>query len=279
MKKAIIIGAGPAGLTAAFELLQRSAIRPIVFERTDYIGGISRTANYKGNRIDIGGHRFFSKSDRVMHWWLQFMPLEQGTAAAVPITYQQQTRTLGSSGSADSSRTDTVMLVRPRKSRIYFLRRFFDYPIRLSADTLRKLGAIRTIRIGISYLNAVARPIKPESNLEEFFINRFGVELYRTFFRDYTEKVWGVPCSRISAEWGAQRVKGTLDIEDRHPHSEEHIQTFVALPKSERNGNIPDRALPLSEIRSRPALGGGRSARTGRRRRNSPQLGSCPHAA
>jgi protoporphyrinogen oxidase len=208
MKKAIIIGAGPAGLTAAFELLQRSAIRPIVFERTDYIGGISRTANYKGNRIDIGGHRFFSKSDRVMNWWLQFMPLEQGTAAAVPITYQQQTRTLGSSGSADSSRTDTVMLVRPRKSRIYFLRRFFDYPIRLSADTLRKLGAIRTFRIGISYLNAVARPIKPESNLEEFFINRFGVELYRTFFRDYTEKVWGVPCSRISAEWGAQRVKG-----------------------------------------------------------------------
>jgi len=98
--------------------------------------------------------------------------------------------------------------VRQRKSRIYFLRKLFDYPISLTKDTLRKLGPIRTLRIGLSYLHAVVRPIRDEQNLEEFFINRFGRELYRTFFKDYTEKVWGVACDKISADWGAQRVKG-----------------------------------------------------------------------
>ena len=100
------------------------------------------------------------------------------------------------------------MLVRQRKSRIYFLRRFFDYPISLSKDTLQKLGLVRTIRIGMSYLQAVIRPIRNEQNLEQFFINRFGKELYKTFFQAYTEKVWGISCDKISAEWGAQRVKG-----------------------------------------------------------------------
>src|SRR3954451_3697072 len=207
-KTAIIIGAGPAGLTAAYELVTRAGIQPIVLERTDYVGGISRTANYKGNRIDIGGHRFFSKSDRVMNWWIRFLPLSAEAAAGSAITYQQQTRTLTTSGATDPGAADRVMLLRPRKSRIYFLRRFFDYPIRLSADTLKKLGALRTVKIGVSYLKAMANPIKPETNLEEFFINRFGVELYKTFFKDYTEKVWGIPCNQISAEWGAQRIKG-----------------------------------------------------------------------
>jgi protoporphyrinogen oxidase len=186
-RQAIIIGAGPAGLTAAYELLTRTDIQPIVLERFDYMGGISRTVQYKGNRMDIGGHRFFSKSDRVMNWWLAQLPQEEPGQA---------------------EREDDVMLVRGRKSRIYFLRKFFEYPIQLSAATLGNLGPWRTLRIGFSYLKAMMFPIRKVENLEQFFINRFGRELYLTFFKSYTEKVWGVPCDKISAEWGAQRIKG-----------------------------------------------------------------------
>ncbi len=206
---AIIIGAGPAGLTAAFELLQRTDIVPIVLEAEDYVGGISRTANYKGNRIDIGGHRFFSKSDRVMEWWLDRMPMQQVPPGQATISYQQKSRDVATAGQGpDPEKCDRVMLLRLRKSRIYFLRRFFDYPITLSLDTIKKLGLLRIMKIGLSYLRAVVFPFRPEKNLEEFFINRFGRELYRTFFKSYTEKVWGERCSAISAEWGAQRVKG-----------------------------------------------------------------------
>jgi len=207
-RKALIIGAGPAGLTAAYELLTRTDVRPVVVEKSAYMGGIARTVSYKGNRIDIGGHRFFSKSDRVMEWWLRFLPLQGHADPSFRITYQNQSRDLGGGEGPDPDRTERVMLVRSRKSRIYYLRRFFDYPISISPDTVRKLGLLRTIRIGFSYLRAMLFPIRPERNLEEFFINRFGRELYRTFFRDYTEKVWGVPCTEISAEWGAQRIKG-----------------------------------------------------------------------
>ncbi|MEO8505561.1 MAG: NAD(P)/FAD-dependent oxidoreductase, partial [Acidobacteriota bacterium] len=209
-RTAVIIGAGPAGLTAAFELLDRTDIHAVVLEKSTYMGGIARTVNYKGNRIDIGGHRFFSKSDRVMEWWQRFMPLQALADPKQTITYQRQTRELAGSTTAapDPATTDRVMLLRGRKSRIYYLRRFFDYPISLSVDTLGKLGLMRTFKIGFSYLRSAAFPIRPETNLEEFFINRFGRQLYATFFRDYTEKVWGVPCERISAEWGAQRVKG-----------------------------------------------------------------------
>ncbi len=208
-QRAIIIGGGPAGLTAAYELLKRTEIHPVVLEKSDILGGISRTVNYKGNRIDIGGHRFFSKSDRVMEWWLEIMPLQHSRNAEEEITYQGRTRTIRSSDQGpDPDRVDEVMLVRGRKSRIYFLRRFFEYPITLSVETLRNLGLWRTIRIGISYLLTVLFPIRNEKNLEEFFINRFGRELYLTFFKSYTEKVWGVACREISAEWGAQRIKG-----------------------------------------------------------------------
>ncbi len=185
--QAIIIGGGPAGLTAAYELLARTDIHPIVIERFDYMGGISRTVQYKGNRMDIGGHRFFSKSDRVMNWWLEQLPQEMP---------------------GQSEKEDDVMLVRGRKSRIYFLRKFFEYPIQLSKATLTNLGPARTVRIGLSYLRSMLFPIRKVENLEQFFINRFGRELYLTFFKSYTEKVWGVPCDKISAEWGAQRIKG-----------------------------------------------------------------------
>ena len=206
---AIIIGAGPAGLTAAIELQRHSGIKPILLEASQDIGGISRTIRYKGNRMDIGGHRFFSKSDRVMRWWLDLVPVEAGSEEAGQLRYQGQQRNVPATSSApDPNTEDLVMLVRERKSRIYFLRRFFDYPIRLTADTLIKMGAVRTFRAGISYMRSALLPQREERSLEDFLINRFGKQLYLTFFKSYTEKVWGVPCHEISAEWGAQRIKG-----------------------------------------------------------------------
>jgi len=206
---AIIIGAGPAGLTAAIELQRRSGIKPILVEASHEIGGISRTVRYKGNRMDIGGHRFFSKSDRVMRWWLDLMPVEAGSGQDGELRHQGQQQEMPSCNSASDARDeDLVMLVRQRKSRIYFLRRFFDYPISLTAATFRNMGLIRTFRCGVSYMRSALLPQREEHSLEDFIINRFGKQLYVTFFKSYTEKVWGVPCSQISAEWGAQRIKG-----------------------------------------------------------------------
>jgi protoporphyrinogen oxidase len=208
-KTALLIGAGPAGLTAALEFLRRSDVHPIVLEASHEIGGISRTIRHNGNRIDIGGHRFFSKSDRVMNWWMDLMPPEASADTQHALRHQNKQRTLKTNGTGVTPETtDLVMLVRPRKSRIYFLRRFFDYPIKLTADTLGKLGLMRTLKIGFSYLRARLFPRKVEKSLEDFLINRFGRQLYLTFFKSYTEKVWGVPCEQISAEWGAQRIKG-----------------------------------------------------------------------
>jgi protoporphyrinogen oxidase len=207
-KRAIIIGAGPAGLTAAYELLSRTQIKPIVLEKSEYMGGISRTVNFKGNRIDIGGHRFFSKSDRVMSWWLQMIPLQALENERFAIRYQNMERKVSASTDGPEPTADRVMLVRNRKSRIYYLRHFFDYPITLSKATLINLGLWRTLKIVGSYLKSAAFPEKEENTLEQFFVNRFGNELYKTFFKSYTEKVWGVPCTQISAEWGAQRIKG-----------------------------------------------------------------------
>ena len=249
-KQAIIIGAGPAGLTAALELLRRSDIKPVILEASQEIGGISRTIQYKGNRMDIGGHRFFSKSDRVMQWWIDLMPPQaEEPASEAAISYQGRTRTVAlpvrseeepvlrgagplvletetdeteADGTvhpeqhghtetvvvAGPSDPDLVMLIRPRKSRIYYLRKFFNYPITLTAETLRNLGLARTFRVGTSYLKSRVSQIAPEKSLEDFLINRFGRQLYLTFFKSYTEKVWGTPCDQISAEWGAQRIKG-----------------------------------------------------------------------
>ncbi|HEU4497159.1 MAG TPA: NAD(P)/FAD-dependent oxidoreductase [Flavobacterium sp.] len=207
-KKAIIIGGGPAGLTAAYEFIQNTDIQPIVLEQSGYWGGISRTVNYKGNRIDIGGHRFFSKSDVIMDWWCKILPIlsEQKSLA---ISYQNKSRQIETAAfPSDIEDSDNVMLVRSRKSRIYYQKQFFDYPISLTPETVLKLGIFTTFMIGMSYAKSVIFPIKKEKNLEDFFINRFGAKLYKTFFKDYTEKVWGIKCTEISAEWGAQRIKG-----------------------------------------------------------------------
>jgi protoporphyrinogen oxidase len=206
-KTAIIIGAGPAGLTAAYELLEKTDIRPVIFEKSGDIGGISKTVNYRGNRIDIGGHRFFSKSDRVMQWWQDIMPI-QGAPARDDLILGRDIPVSHAPGAPDPEKTDRVFLIRNRLSRIFFMRRFFDYPISLNRGTLANLGAVKIARIAQSYLRARLFPIRDEKSLEDFFINRFGRELYLTFFKDYTEKVWGVPCSVIKAEWGAQRIKG-----------------------------------------------------------------------
>lgn len=206
---AIIAGAGPAGLTAALELLRHTDVIPLVFESDSQVGGISKTVNYRGNRMDLGGHRFFSKSDWVMNWWQDILPIaasDQAEAATFKLGYQGLTREF--TPARTSVDPDTVMLVRPRLSRIYYLRSFFDYPVKLNGNTIRNLGLPRMASIGLSYAKSRVAPRHPERTLEDFFINRFGDKLYRTFFKDYTEKVWGVPCSEISAEWGVQRIKG-----------------------------------------------------------------------
>lgn len=203
-KHIVIIGGGPAGLTAALELVRRGGVRVTLVERETQLGGIARTIEYKGNRMDLGGHRFFSKSETVMRWWSELLPLQGAPARDDAALRRFVPR---AEGGPDPETQDRVMLVRSRLSRILFLRRFFSYPVSLSLQTLLGLGPVRVVKMGCSYLRSLFRK-REEKSLEDFFINRFGEELYKTFFRDYTEKVWGVPCRDISAAWGAQRVKG-----------------------------------------------------------------------
>lgn len=204
-RTALIAGAGPAGLTAALELQRRTDVRPILIELDSQVGGISKTINYCGNRMDLGGHRFFSKSDWVMDWWQQILPVAAGTEPH-SLTYHGRSHDFAPAPA--TSDPDRVMLVRSRLSRIYYRRRFFDYPLKLSRQTFSNLGATYTAQIAASYAWAQVAPRHPERTLEDFLHNRFGNKLYRTFFKDYTEKVWGVACHEISAEWGAQRIKG-----------------------------------------------------------------------
>ena len=206
-KKAIIIGAGPAGLTAAYEFLKKNNVQPIVIEKSKLLGGISRTIDFKGNKIDIGGHRFFSKSDEVMEWWKNILRIESENEK-IQLTYHNATHSISTITENKSQDEDNIFMIRKRLSRIYYKKTFFNYPIALSIDTILKLGLLNTFLIGLSYFKSLLFPIKNENNLEDFFINRFGKRLYLTFFKDYTEKVWGVPCNKISAEWGAQRIKG-----------------------------------------------------------------------
>ena len=205
MKNVVIIGAGPAGLTAAHELLSRSNEYSVtILEESDRIGGISQTVKYKGNRMDIGGHRFFSKDDRVMEWWYNILP-PQGAPSKDDILLNRKREY--QAGGADPEKTDNVMLKRNRVSRIYYDGKFFDYPVTMKWETIKNMGFFTTMKAGFSYLGAIAKKL-PEDSLENFYINRFGKVLYSMFFEGYTEKLWGRHPKYISADWGSQRVKG-----------------------------------------------------------------------
>ena len=172
--EAVIAGGGPAGLTAAYELSSHGKNCVVLESDARLVGGISRTDEYKGYRFDIGGHRFFSKSDEVNRLWREIL--------------------------------GDQFITRSRLSRIYYDRKFFDYPLK-PVDALRKLGLGRSLRIGISYLRAKLAPIKPEKSFEDWVVNRFGRVLFEIFFKSYTEKVWGMPTSAITADWAAQRIQ------------------------------------------------------------------------
>ena len=203
-KKVVIIGAGPAGLSAAYELIKNEEFEITVLELEKFVGGISRTAYYNGNRMDVGGHRFFTKVERVSNLWHEVMPL-QGSPSSDDIILNR-TIPLEENG-PDPEKEDIVMLKRHRVSRIYFLKKFFDYPISMKPRTFANMGFGRTMKAGFGYLGSCFHKRK-EKSLEDFYINRFGKPLYQLFFESYTEKLWGVHPSKLSADWGAQRVKG-----------------------------------------------------------------------
>ena len=203
-KTAIIIGAGPAGLTAAYRLLTQTDVKPIILEESDAIGGISRTVTTaSGNRMDIGGHRFFSKIDEVNELWAHIMPTQGAPAMDDKMLGREKPLV---DGGPDPEQVDRVMLVRDRVSRIYFLKKFFKYPLSLSFETFKNMGFKNTMKAGFGYLWSCVHKV-PEDNLAGFYINRFGKPLYEMFFEDYTTKLWGVDPKYLSADWGAQRVK------------------------------------------------------------------------
>ena len=206
MKKVIIIGAGPAGLTAGYELQKENNkdYEVIILEADNVVGGISKTVRYKDNRMDIGGHRFFSKSDEIMKFWEELMPIQGENSFDDEILGREKPL---KEGGPNPEKEDQVMLVRTRVSRIYYLKKFFDYPISLKLQTFTNMGLIRTIKAGFSYMKSVFVK-KEDDSLENFYINRFGKVLYSMFFEKYTEKLWGRHPREISADWGAQRVKG-----------------------------------------------------------------------
>ena len=205
-RHAVIIGAGPAGLTAAHELLSRAGDEwdVTLLEAADSIGGISRTVEHNGNRMDMGGHRFFSKIPRVNRWWQNRMPLQGAKSVDDKILGRDCPLV---EGGPDPEREDQVMLSRHRLSRIFYGGKFFDYPVSLNVRTLRSMGFVTTLRVGFSYLHSLVRKL-PETSLENFYVNRFGRQLYSMFFEGYTEKLWGRHPRHIAADWGAQRVKG-----------------------------------------------------------------------
>lgn len=208
-KKVIaIIGGGPAGLTAAYELLKDSGSEKYdvtVYEESDHLGGISATINHNGNRMDLGGHRFFSKDETIMNWWSNIMPV-QGQPSFDDKVLGRDKEFTGDSN-VDPEKMDNVMLIRDRVSRIYYDKKFFDYPVKMNINTIKNMGISKTFKSGTSYLMTRVHKL-PDDNLENFYINRFGKQLYSMFFEGYTAKLWGRHPRDISADWGAQRVKG-----------------------------------------------------------------------
>ena len=200
----VIIGAGPAGLTCAYQLLKKNKnIKVTILEESDSIGGISKTVYYHGNRMDLGGHRFFTKNSDVLKLWLDILPL-QGKPSYDEKLLNIKKKYLGK---VDPEKEDKVMLIRNRISRIFYHKKFFDYPVTLNGKTIRNMGFLTTIQCGFSYIYASLFH-KKEIHLENFYINRFGKKLYEMFFKGYTTKLWGREPKEIDSSWGSQRVKG-----------------------------------------------------------------------
>jgi protoporphyrinogen oxidase len=229
MKKAIIIGAGPAGLTCAYQLLQETDIKPIILEASNVIGGISATICHNGNRLDLGGHRFFTKNKEVMQLWTSLMPIQGEPAIDDKLLGHKKAFV---AGGPNPETDDAVMLIRNRLSRILYLRHFFDYPISLKFQTIKNMGLLRTFKAGLGYFLASVFKRK-ENSLEDFFINRFGKPLYEMFFEDYTEKLWGIHPRQIAPSWGSQRVKGlsllkvVLDVVKKVLRIKTHTETSL----------------------------------------------------
>lgn len=205
MKRIVIVGAGPAGLSCAYKLLNNNKkLEVIIIEADSQVGGISKTINYKGNRMDLGGHRFFTKNDEVKDFWFKILPL-QGSKAYDDIILDLDKPL--KKGGPDPEKEDRVMLVRNRVSRIYYNKKFFDYPVNLNFTTLKNMGFGTSINCGFSYIKSSMFKLD-EINLENFYINRFGKKLYSMFFKEYTTKLWGRTPKDIDSSWGSQRVKG-----------------------------------------------------------------------
>ena len=220
----VIAGAGPGGLTAAYQLTKRGSA-PLVLEADDVVGGISRTVLRDGWRFDLGGHRFFTKVPEVEALWHEILP-------------------------------EGDFMLRPRMSRIFYKGKFYDYPLK-AINALRNLGLWEAILCGFSYLWARIRPPKDESNYENWLVARFGWRLYRTFFKTYTEKVWGVPVSEMPADWAAQRIKN-LDLRKA-------VINAILPKRNQTEITTPHRGVPVPEVRPRDDVGGLRREGGGRR--------------
>lgn len=203
MKKVVIIGAGPAGLACAYRFLKNSNYKVVVLEESSVVGGLSKTVSYNGNRMDLGGHRFFTKNKEINDLWQEILPLQGKNSIDDKVLGINKNLV----GNVDPEKTDKVLLVRNRVSRIYYNKKFFDYPISIKFKVFKNLGLTTSIKCGLSYLKSCFVKLD-ESNLENFYINRFGRKLYSIFFEGYTEKLWGRSPKEIDSSWGSQRVKG-----------------------------------------------------------------------
>ncbi|MGE4443312.1 MAG: NAD(P)/FAD-dependent oxidoreductase [Desulfomicrobium sp.] len=241
-KQVVVIGAGPAGLTAAHKLVDQQEFDVIILEKSKDIGGISKTLQYRGNRIDIGGHRFFSKSDAVMAYWKSLLPI-QGKPARDDKFLHRERKLSPLPGAPDPEKEDRCLLVRTRISRIFFLKKFFDYPVSLSWRTFANLGIARSVHLGLGYVWSMLAPRKREQTLEDFMVNRFGKPLYRLFFKHYTEKVWGKSCKEIAADWGRQRIKG-LSIKKALLHAvKSKLKPDASVAQKHTESSLIDRFL------------------------------------
>lgn len=242
MKTAVIIGAGPAGLTAAYELLVHTDIHPIILEKDSIVGGLSRTVNFDGNRMDIGGHRFFTKSREVQELWDSIMP--KASAPALDDRLLGRTPDLDPAG-RDPETEDIVFLNRQRVSRILYLHKFFDYPVSLNPTTIRNLGLFRMTSMGLSYLHACFHK-RPEKTLEDFMVNRFGEKLYQTLFRGIHRKGVGkVPQEPL------RRLGQPANQRHLHRCGAERFLPAGPSPAAEKSGNLPHRKILLPQVRPR----------------------------